>query len=93
SGREVVFEWLLERYDDIAARMPGEFAAYMPYMASGCSEERLAAASAFFAKPEHQVKGTQNNMAKVVDSINDCVNLREREGETVSQYLNQAATN
>ncbi|MCZ6766434.1 MAG: M1 family aminopeptidase, partial [bacterium] len=87
SGREVVFEWLLERYDDIAARMPGEFAAYMPYMASGCSEERLAAASAFFAEPKHQVKGTQNNMAKVVDSITDCVNLREREGETVSQFL------
>jgi len=93
AGRDISFAWMSKRYDEIAGRMPGEFAAYIPYIASGCSEERLAAARAFFAEPEHQVKGTQNNMAKVADQITDCVNLREREGETVSQFLNQATTN
>ena len=63
----------------------------MPFMASGCENERIEAARAFFAEPEHSVDGTEKNLQKVVDGITDCVSLREREGKAVSDYLNQLA--
>ena len=60
----------------------------MPYFAGGCSAERLAAARQFFAEPGHSVDGTDNHLAKVSDQVMDCVNLREREGAAVADYLN-----
>jgi alanyl aminopeptidase len=87
GGRERVYQWLTENYDALAARVPGEFASYFPFMVSGCSEQRLQAAQKFFAMPEHQVDGTEASMNKVAERINDCVNLRSREGDAVATYL------
>jgi hypothetical protein len=61
---------------------------FMPFMASGCSAERLEAAKVFFAEPEHKAPGTETNLAKVGDAVRDCVSLREREGAAVASYLN-----
>ncbi|MDH3198460.1 MAG: M1 family metallopeptidase, partial [Candidatus Krumholzibacteria bacterium] len=84
AGDEKIWAWLTENYDTIAGRVPEMFRAYMPYFASGCSEERLAAARAFFADPAHSVDGTDKNMQKVAEQVTDCVNLREREGDAVA---------
>lgn len=45
----------------------------------------------FFSYPETNHPGTQEELAKVIDSINDCVSLREREGPAVARYLTQSA--
>jgi alanyl aminopeptidase len=89
SGRDRNWAWLQANYATITSRIPPEFQAYMPYMASSCEKERLEAARAFFAMPEHHVEGTQGNLNKVADSTNDCITLRERESQTVADYLNQ----
>ncbi len=86
-----IFEWMRENYATLTGRMPPAFAAFMPFYASGCSAERLEAARAFFAMPEHSTVGTQQNLAKVADQVNDCVGLREREGAAVAKYLSEAA--
>jgi alanyl aminopeptidase len=88
AGRDKIYKWMTDNYETISTRVPPIFLSYMPYFASGCSEERLAAARRFFARPENSVDGTENNMAKVTDQVTDCVNLREREGAAVAAYLN-----
>ena len=90
-GADQVFEWMTRNFDAISNRITPEMVAFLPYMASGCSAERLEAAVAFFGDPDHQIGGAERNMAKVADQITDCVNLREREGASVAAYLNRLA--
>jgi alanyl aminopeptidase len=87
QGRERVYVWMTRNYATLAGRVPPEFTSYFPFFVSGCSEQRLEAARKFFAQPDHQVDGTEANLAKVSDQISDCVNLREREGPSVAAYL------
>lgn len=91
SNRERYFNWMLSNYKEITSRLPKEYAAFMPYIARGCSEARLAEAKAFFEKPENQVSGTLSNLAKISESVMDCVNLQKREGAAVTAYLVQLA--
>ena len=91
AGRDEVFPWFQENYDNFSAKLPPMFMGFMPFIAGGCSAERLEAARIFFAEPEHQAPGTEKQLAKVSDSVNDCVGLREREGEVVAAWLSDKA--
>ena len=64
----------------------------MPFIASGCSLERLARAQEFFAMPEHNVPGTDEQLAKIADQVTDCTGLRDREGQAVDRYIRDFAT-
>jgi alanyl aminopeptidase len=86
-----ILQWLFANYETILGRIPPVYKAYMPYFASGCSTQRLHAAQVFFAKPEHQSSGTDITLARLSDSVNDCVSLREREGARVADFLSQHA--
>ena len=88
---EVPFRWLTQNYDGIASRIPPMFTAFMPQFASGCSVKRLEAAKVFFAEAAHSAPGTEKELAKVADRVNDCAGLREREGAAVVRYLNGLA--
>jgi alanyl aminopeptidase len=88
EGRDRVYKWFTTNYDRIRKRMPPMFVSYMPFIASGCSRERLEAARVFFSAPERSAPGTEKTLAKVADQVDDCVNLREREGAAVAEYLN-----
>jgi alanyl aminopeptidase len=89
ASRDPVFNWFMAKYENIAMRIPPVYLSYMPYMAGGCSAERLAVAEEFFAEPNHQVNGTQVQLAKTGDQVRDCVALRDREGANVAAYLNR----
>jgi hypothetical protein len=91
AGRDKVFRWMTENYEVLTSKFPAVIASYMPYFAGGCSNERLAAAQRFFASPEHNVEGTVDNMVKVTEQVTDCVNLREREGAAVAEFLSRRA--
>jgi len=39
------------------------------------------------------VEGTHQQLARVQAQVNDCVNLRSREGEAVAEYLKKFAAN
>ena len=92
AGRNKVYTFMTANYDRMASRLPIEMVAYFPYFVSGCSEQRLEAARKFFANPEHSVDGTVANLEKVSDTIADCLNLREREGKAVADYLRTVAS-
>jgi len=89
---QLIFDWMIEHYDDVTGRIPPHFRSFMPFIAGGCSRERLAVAKEFFADPAHNVPGTDDQMAKVTDQVTDCAGLREREGQAVAAYLTHLAT-
>jgi alanyl aminopeptidase len=89
SGTAVAYEWMTKNYDSVLRRLPPMLAIFMPYLGGGCSGERLARAQAFFAEPAHSPAGTEKELAKMTEAVEDCVTLRRREGERVKSYLNR----
>jgi alanyl aminopeptidase len=87
AGADLAFTWLQGNFAAVASRLPPSWLAYLPYVAEGCSIERLEVARGFFSQSEHQVDGTQANLRKVADLVTDCVNLRKREGASVAAFL------
>jgi alanyl aminopeptidase len=87
ADRDLRYRWLTENFDAITSRLPAEFKGFMPFFAAGCSQERLDAAKAFFADPEHQGPGSQKQMARITELVGDCVDLRQREGDAAARYL------
>jgi aminopeptidase N len=87
AGRERVYAWTTEHYAEIASRIPPDFVVFLPFVASGCSAERLERARAFFSAPEHHVEGTDKQLARIADQVTDCAGLRRREGSAVAAYL------
>jgi alanyl aminopeptidase len=92
DGREHAWRWMTEHYSELGERLPSEFMAFMPFMARGCSAERLEAARTFFARPEHQVQGTKRTLSRVESQVDECLTLRAREGGTVRSFLERAAS-
>ncbi|HVT02298.1 MAG TPA: M1 family metallopeptidase [Thermoanaerobaculia bacterium] len=88
ASRDRLFKWLTDNYDTITSRLPPAFVSFMPNFAAGCEAERLQAAKSFFAQEGHHVEGTEKELQKVTEQVNDCVALRQREGSAVSAYLN-----
>jgi hypothetical protein len=87
SSHAKAWTWMTTRYDDIAARIPPDYMIYLPFFAEGCSAERLAAAKTFFADPKHAPPGTSTELARVAESVGDCVALDAREGNAVRRYM------
>lgn len=87
AGRDRLYRWATDHYGAIAARIPPDFIVYLPFVASGCSLERLESARAFFSAPEHRVEGTEKQLARIADQVHDCAGLRRREGPVVAAYL------
>ncbi len=91
AGRERVYAWTVAHYAELTGRIPPDFVAFMPFIAAGCSEDRLARAEAFFARTEHRVEGTERQLARVAEQVRDCAALRLREGPAVAAYLERFA--
>jgi alanyl aminopeptidase len=88
-GRDRSWRWMTENFDLLAKRLPPESVGFMPFFASGCEAERVAAAREFFGDPAHQAPGTQTSIARVSDAVADCVRLREREGAAAVAFLHE----
>jgi alanyl aminopeptidase len=85
--RDRVFEWIMTNYDFIVARIGVELAAYLPWYTLGASEQRLNTGRRFFAGSSHTPAGTAQELEKVAEEVMRRVRLREREGNSVKDYL------
>jgi len=85
--RDEAWAWWEGHYDEVVAKMPPEYAMFIPIGAHGCSQKRIDSAQAFFANPAKQKPGTLTTLAKVVEGTRDCIGLRTREGAAVDRYL------
>ncbi|HEU4764847.1 MAG TPA: hypothetical protein VFT93_04265, partial [Candidatus Eisenbacteria bacterium] len=89
--RDEAWAWWTRHYQEVVAKMPPEYAMFIPFAAGGCSATRLQSAQAFFADPKNQKSGTMNMLAKVAEGTQDCLELREREGAAVDRALGATA--
>ena len=90
--RDDVWAWWMEHYETLTSRMPPEYAMYVAYAPGGCDEARIRSAKGFFAEPGHAPPGTLSLLAKVAESVEDCVGLRAREGTSVAREIGGAAS-
>jgi alanyl aminopeptidase len=88
-----MFKWMMANYDRISSRVPPPALRFLPMFASGCSAERLAAATAFFGDPKRVAPGMEKTLERVGDNVHTCLSLREREGERVNSYMRGFAIN
>lgn len=91
SGRDRAMRWAFDHYEAVASTLPPHQVAYLPRLGGGCSRERLEEARGFFSDPEHRVDGTEAMLKQVTDQVSDCASLRDREGESVREYLTALA--
>lgn len=92
ASTDVVFKSLVENFDHLKAKVPADRLTSVWRYIGGCSQERVDAAQAFFAKDDHTLPNIEQTLKRVADATTDCLNLRKREGEAVSQYLLTHAT-
>ena len=92
-GKDRVLRWVMDNYAKLKTRMPDEYLVGMATFGGNCQEERWARAKEFFTQPEHQVPGIQKVIRQNDEAIQDCVNLRAREGAAVAAYLSALAAN
>ncbi|OGF17284.1 MAG: hypothetical protein A2W00_14100 [Candidatus Eisenbacteria bacterium RBG_16_71_46] len=91
ARRDRVFEWMTANYPAFARRLPAMRLIYLPGFAAGCSTDRLERARAFFADPAHSPPGTEKELAKTADAVNECAALSRREGQAAGAYLERLA--
>ena len=89
--QQQVFDWTLAHYDAIVKKIPAVYVVFLPYSGGGCHEGRMLRAKEFFSMPEHSPAGTEVELARMLESGNDCLGLRKREGAAVARYLTQVA--
>jgi alanyl aminopeptidase len=90
--KDHVWRWFLQNYDAIAPRVPPYSVASLTTMARCCTESRIADAEGFFLELKKPIRsGTQEELAKVTDSIRDCVELRRREAGPAAKALLELA--
>ena len=83
--REALYRWVTENFDALRKKMPPTFASGSPFIAGGCNPERVARAREFFAS--RKIEGTERQLARVEEQVNECAALRSREMEAVARYL------
>ncbi len=91
--RDTVFEWFMSRYDRLISEVPPYLVLRIPRFAGGASKERLEKARRFFRKEENAPQGTEKVLQKLEEGVMRRIDLREREGERVANYLKEAAKN
>ncbi len=80
-------EWAFTHYDEISAKLSEQAMSFIPFVAGGCSRERLDRAAVFFSDPGHQVAGTLARLQRVSEQVDQCLALRQREADSVEVFL------
>jgi len=86
-GRQLVFDWMTEHWDELADRLPPPSLARAPAYGGGCSAERLAAMLAFFEEPGRRVPGAERAIQSTETQVSDCLRQREAEGPALAKWL------
>ena len=89
--QQQVFDWTLAHYEAIVKKIPAVYVVFLPHAGGGCDEGRILKAKEFFSMPEHSPPGTEVELARMLESGNDCLGLRKRESAAVARYLTQVA--
>jgi hypothetical protein len=87
-----VVEWVLDHWDELVAKMPPNFAARNVRLTGACSQERVAQLKQFFSDPKRNGPGIQAALRRLIDAMEECASLHDREAERVERWLNSRVT-
>ena len=87
-----VVQWMTQHWGDITAKFPPQFAARVLRVAGGCSKERAQALRAFCDDPGRREVGVNASMRRLVEAIEECASLHDREAERAARWMIQWAT-
>jgi len=92
ENRERIWSFLQGHWDGIMKRVPPMYAVFMPFVAGGCSGQRLDEAEKFFTESTHAAPGIDKELERLSERVGDCQELREREGARARSFLERSAT-
>jgi alanyl aminopeptidase len=87
SFDEEIGRWMIEHYTELAAKLPPNFTTRLMTLLGGCGEDRVAAVKAFVDDPAHKMLGGAARSRRLMDEIQECATLHERESERVERWL------
>jgi hypothetical protein len=87
--RDQRWRWMQRNHQAIVEKVPPFSVPGLTGFAKCCDEPRIEEANSFFTRPDNDLPGTKEELAKVTDSIRDCAGLRRREAQAVVRYIHQ----
>jgi hypothetical protein len=79
--------WMMQHFPELSQRMPPDFQPRILALGAGCTEERASALRSFAADTSKHVRGGAAAIERLVDSIDQCAELRRRESARVERWL------
>lgn len=87
---DIAWKWMTDNYDAIVEKIGESHGGRLPWVGSAyCSKEGKKRVKSFFSKEKHQTVSTDRNLAKTLQSINQCAAYRELVGEDVRAYFGE----
>ncbi len=89
AGRELAWNFIKTRWDDIAKHVPnfGGAGALVGTAGVFCSAEKRDEVQHFFS--EHKIPSAERLLKQTVNRINDCIELRTQQAPKMAEWLKQ----
>lgn len=88
ATRDRVFPWVRANYDALAAKLPAQWVAALPYLALGsCDAAARAEADAFFRPKAAALPGGEILLARALDALDVCIARRAAQSDAVAAFL------
>ncbi|MBI1786576.1 MAG: M1 family metallopeptidase [Acidobacteria bacterium] len=86
--RESAFLFIKENFDAIVAKLPTDFGAFLPFVASGfCDAGHRAEAEAFFKDRVTKFPGGPRNLSQALERMSQCIAAKEKQQPSLVEFL------
>jgi alanyl aminopeptidase len=86
--RDRVFPWVRANYEALAAKLPAQWVAALPYLALGaCDAAARAEVDAFFRPKAAALPGGEILLARALDALDVCIARRAAQSDAVAEFL------
>jgi len=88
ATRDVVYGFVKENYDALAARMPEEFAGYLAYVGAGyCDAEHRKDVESFFTERNARTEAGPRVLSQVLEVMDLCIAQKEAHSASIDAFL------
>jgi alanyl aminopeptidase len=86
--REFAYDFVKQNWEALIAKLPTDFGAYLPFIASHyCDSQHQGDAEAFFKDRAAKYAGGPRNLAQVLETISLCVANKDANEASVAEFL------
>src|SRR5271165_274823 len=91
--RDVGYDFVKQNWDALIAKLPTDFGAFLPGVASGyCDEAHRQDAASFFQGRSTKYSGGPRNLAQTLERIDLCVAFKKSQQPSVTEFLKSYGT-